>query len=332
MVSIPSQTQMLEMLQERWYVGAVFTCAIIGVLLIRAASKRSDKSTTSFSGFELKVELDRAHRVILSPSDFGSAPPDTQSLSDADGQLRDSIPWTAALSRETLSDLVRTITANTGSVFFAQCLPIASPGEQNRVNFDPYMSASSSGEAQSALAEFEQRIVREFGQDAWKLLDSFDSATQCNRAQLVLQRVAWFLTIAPCLTVTMQTGLMPALFQPTFTIIISNPQGDTANEGLPVVRVMVDAFIGGPPLGPPNPMLKYTPLRLRMLSSDLAAVVVEGTTTTPDSESVSVQLPSISYAIRTTKSTRMLETVKASSDTLRGAVLEGVAWQTLVLA
>lgn len=304
------QLDVVEALREHWYAGAALTCVVIVVLVLRASKKQSQAPP---SGFGLKVALDRAHRVLLTSDDFGSPPP-KQSPASPEDEIRSNNPWTAALSRETMSDLVRTITANTGSVFFAQhASPDGKQTQTQQIEFDPYVSTSTSGNANSALDEFQQRVIRAFRVETWTKLDTLQQ-------HIVLQRVAWFLTIAPCLTVTLQTGLMPALFQPTFVIIISN------EEDVPVVRVMVDAFIGGPPLGPPNPRLKYTPLRLRMLSSDLALIVEEGT------DKVQVQLPSISYAIRKTKSKSMLETVKESSGALHGVLVDGAAWQTVVVA
>jgi hypothetical protein len=321
---------LVDAVQTHWQAGAAFTCVVIVVLLIRASSKRSNQSQDGPTGFKLKVELNRAHRVLLSQQDFGSAPSD-ESLAIADKQLRVNVPWTAALSRETMSDLLRTITANTGSVFFTQ-RSSSSPDMQQHasgLHLDPYVSAATSADTHAVLEEFEKRLVREIGPEAWAKLDVLDSNTQCNRAHVVLQRVAWFLTIAPSLTVVMQTGLLPGLFQPTFVIVVGAPED--ASDGPPVVRVMVDAFIGGPPLGPPNPRLKYTPLRLRMLSSDLAQFVV-GQETAGDSANASVELPSISYAIRRTKSKSMFETVTESAGALHAALAEGAAWQTVVVA
>lgn len=72
------------------------------------------------------------------------------------------------------------------------------------------------------------------------------------------RRVAAHLSVGPGMQVTLQNGLPPALWQPTFLLCIGGGQ----------VRVLTFAFIGEPVTGD-RPDCKSTPFVLRMVTEDL---------------------------------------------------------------
>jgi hypothetical protein len=72
------------------------------------------------------------------------------------------------------------------------------------------------------------------------------------------------LTVSPGMKLVLSNNVSPALLQPHFTIIVGKDElGETE------VRVLTDAFIGSPPMGPPDPSKKYTPFRVRAITSNL---------------------------------------------------------------
>jgi len=106
---------------------------------------------------------------------------------------------------------------------------------------------------QKAIAEFKASL--EAAMAAAKIGDT---------PKNLFSRVLRLLTVSPGMKVVLDHSVMPAMYQPKFLVAVSG-----ARDKVPEVRVATFAFIGGPPLGPPDPSKKYSPFRICMVSENL---------------------------------------------------------------
>jgi len=123
------------------------------------------------------------------------------------------------------------------------------------------------------------------------------------------------LTVTPSMDCLLDAKMSPpAMFQPLHTLIITKSQ----------VRCMTDGFVGGPTKGPPNPNLKFTDTRMRILSGDAARAAVES------SQDLDLQ-----YVIQATKHTLTSQVADATQSLLTSVAASNnseTQWKELLVA